>query len=185
MIYLKWFLLVLVDYALTLTVPFVAPIVAAFTREQPHGLPEYHWGWLWGTYDNPPQGDEGYVKKRCWFPGITTGFKGYLNRVGWMFRNPMYGWAKKAGIEYVATDVLKIIGDEHISDKYKQPGKMFARLYRNGKLVGFEFYGVFPWSDTRDLRVRLGWKMTTDKFRDYGFAQLVNTCNPFDGYGDS
>lgn len=24
----------------------------------------------------------------------------------------------------------------------------------------------------------------TDKFQRYGFAQLVNTFNPFDGYGD-
>lgn len=186
MIYLKWLLLTLLDWALLLFTGLPAAIIIPiFTRAQPHGQAPYTWGWLWGTYDNPPQGDEGYVKKRCFFPGVTTGFKGYLNRVGWMIRNPLYGYARLSSLKYQAGDTPVIQGDENISDKEKKPGWMFARLYRDSKLVGFEFYWVRPWSETKDLRVRLGWKMTTEKFKQYGFAQLVNTINPFDGYGDS
>ena len=45
------------------------------------------WGGWFGTYDNPPQGD------RKWLKTILklTGWRGYLNRVGWIRRNRLYG----------------------------------------------------------------------------------------------
>jgi hypothetical protein len=43
-IYLKWAALATIDILLLITVPFAAPIIAAFTRYQPHGLPSYKWG---------------------------------------------------------------------------------------------------------------------------------------------
>ena len=105
MIYLKWLLLAIVDWLLVLTLPTVAPVVivvyllspfalptalialylimvaaiptiALFTCAMPYGLRPYTWGGLWGTWDNPPQGDRGYVEKRAPFPGVTTGVKG-------------------------------------------------------------------------------------------------------------
>lgn len=185
MIYLKWFVLAALDILLLLTVPIAAPVVAALYRAQPHGLPAYKWGWMWGTYDNPPQGDEGYVRKRAPFPGECFGWKGYLNRVMWMIRNPMYGFARLVALDYNVTQVQHLIGKDGISDKEGIPGWYFVRVYSPHKLVGFEFYGVFPYSKTRDLRVRLGWKILTSKFKEKGFAPIVNTINPFDGYGDS
>lgn len=185
MIYVSWFLLCLVDLLLHLTLPVVPPVIALFTRAQPYGQRPYTWGGWWGTWDNPPQGDEGFVAKHALFPGVVTGWRGYLNRVQWMWRNKLYGLAKVLAVQYDVNDELLWLGDPGISDKYRRPGWYFARLYRSGKLAGFEFYGIFPWSQTRNLRVRLGWKLMTDKFARYGFAQLVNTCNPFDGYGDT
>lgn len=186
MIYARWLALALLDWLLLLTVPVAAPIIAAFTREQPYGLATYSWGWIWGTYDNPPQGDEGYVRKRAPFPGYTTGWRGYLNRCMWMIRNPLYGFARRTALNYSSDQVRHVIGHDGISDKDKIPGWYFVRLHsmKSGKCVGFEFYGVFPYSKTRDLRIRLGWKILTDKFRDRGFAPIVNTFNPLDGYGD-
>lgn len=185
MIYLKFAMLWVVDILVTvLTAIPAAFIVSAFTREQPHGSPSYTWGWLWGTYDNPPQGDEGFVRKRAVFPEVTTGVKGYINRVMWMLRNPLYGLAKRMALPYSPTAKLVITGNEDISDKYKISGSMFAKLYEGDKLIGFEYYLVKPYSEIRDLRMRLGWKMTTDKFKEKGFAQFVGTINPFDGYGD-
>lgn len=184
MIYLKWLVLALLDWALLLTVPIAAPIIAAFTRWQPHGRQPYAWGWLWGTYDNPPQGDEGYVRQRSPFPCKVNGWRGYINRAWWMMRNPLYGFARMAALEYREDYDWRLLGTDGISDKDKRPGWYFARVYQCGKLRGFEFYGVFPWSESRNLRIRLGWKILTDKFRRQGFAQLVNTINPLDGYGD-
>lgn len=183
-VYAKWGLLVLADFLLMLTVPFVAPVVAAFTRYQPWGQPlPYTWGGWYGTYDNPPQGDKGFVTERCFFPGITEGLKGYINRVQWMIRNPLYGWAKWAAIDYTSNNVLITGGNPDISDKYGKPGAYLSKLYNgDGTVVAFELYAVIPWSETRDIRCRLGWKMTTDKFQTLGFAQLVDTLNPFDGY---
>lgn len=178
--------MLVLDVLLTIfTVVPAAIIIPMFTRAQEHGKTEYTWGCIWGTYDNPPQGDEGYVAKRSLFLGVTTGFKGYVNRVMWMIRNPLYGLAKRMALPYSETARLVIQGNTDISDKYKIPGTMFARLYEGNKLIGFEFYMVKPWSETRDIRCRLGWKMTTDKFKEKGFAQFVGTCNPFDGYGDN
>lgn len=185
MIYLRYLALFTVDILLTiLTVLPAALIVPIFTREQEWGKKEYTWGWLWGTYDNPPQGDQGFVRKRCLFPTVTTGFKGYVNRVMWMLRNPLYGLSKRMALKWSDTATLVVTGNPDISDKYRIPGSMMARLYEGKKLIGFEFYMVKPYSANRDIRCRLGWKMTTEKYKDKGFAQFVGTCNPFDGYGD-
>ena len=183
-VYLKWLVLAIIDILSLVTLPVAVPLISSFTRAQPYDQAPYTWGWIWGTYDNPPQGDEGYVAKRAYFLGVTTGFKGWLNRMGWMIRNPLYGYAKICGVKYNENNTLVVKGDENISDKYGRPGWMFARLYDpQGKLIAFEFYGVFPYMKTKDVRMRLGWKMTTSKFKEYGFAQLVDTINPFDGYG--
>lgn len=185
MVYVKFVLLAIIDLVLTIfTVPLAALIIPAFTRAQPHGLKEYKWGWIWGTYDNPPQGDEGFVAKRAPFVGVTTGFKGYVNRAAWMIRNPLYGFAKRCGLTWDDEYTIVITGNPNISDKYKIPGSMLAKLYDGKKLIGFEYYLVKPWSDTKDLRMRMGWKLTTDKVQQKGFAQFVCTANPFDGYGN-
>lgn len=198
MIYLKWLALALLDWALLITVPFAAVLVPIFTREMPYGLAPYTWGGLWGTYDNPPQGDQGFVRKRCLFPGYTTGLKGYVNRVHWMVRNNLYGFAKMASVPYTEGVVVAGVGNPNISDKDKRPGWYFSKAELNGETIAFEFYCVLPWMEeksftlfgrpvkfkARDLRCRLGWKIMTDKYKRYGFAQLVNTCNPIDGYGD-
>lgn len=185
MIFAKWIILTLLDWLLLLTVPVAAPIIALFTRPQEYGRAPYSWGWIWGTYDNPPQGDEGFVLKRCLFPGATIGLKGYINRVQWMFRNPTYGYARMCAIDFIPGCVVWANNYYDISDKERKPGWYYATVYSNGKLVGFEFYAVLPWSTDRDLRVRLGWKVMTDKFKGQGFAPLVNTINPFDGYGNT
>ncbi|MCY1561292.1 hypothetical protein D9M68_985270 [compost metagenome] len=64
MIYLKWLLFSLLNLLMLPTVPLAAPLIALFTREDVYGRQRYTWGWLWGTYDNPLQGGEGFVEKR-------------------------------------------------------------------------------------------------------------------------
>jgi hypothetical protein len=102
----------------------------------------------------------------------------------WMIRNPLYGYARIAGVPYSVTLQMAYRGNPNISDKNKVSGYYFATVRDGGKLVAFEFYCVLPWGFGKCFRARLGWKIMTDKFQRYGFAQLVNTCNPFDGYGD-
>ena len=184
MTYLKWLILTLVDIALLITVPFVPPAVAAFCKAMPYGLRPYSWGGWWGTWDNPPQGDQGFVSKHAFFPGVIDGWRGYVNRVQWMWRNKLYGFAKLAGVQYLPGTVVIYSGNPDISDKYKRPGWYFARAYYAGRLTAFEFYAVLPYTESRDVRIRLGWKIMTDKFQRFGFGQHVFTFNPFDGYGE-
>lgn len=188
MIYLKWLLISLLKFPLLITVPLVAPILSIFTRPDFEEKGLYSWGGLFRvycTFDNPPQGDRGWINKHCPFPGEFYGLKGYINRTGWIIRNPIYGFAKVFSIDYFGGDCLDIKGNPGISDKNKIPGTMFARLYDSeGKVKAFEFYAVWPWSSNRNLRMRFGWKIKTDKMITRGWARHVMTANPFDGYGE-
>lgn len=187
MIYLKWAgMLVLNLLMLIFTAIPAALVIPLFTRAQDWGKGEYKWGWIWGTHDNPPQGDEGYHLKRAPYKGVSTGVKGYINRVFWMLRNPLYGLKKRMSLPYSEDYFYHVDGRLDISDKYKIPGSYFIKVFdkEGGKQVGFEYYCVKPWSATKDLRVRLGWKISTEKFEETRFAQFVGTCNPFDGYGN-
>ena len=162
------------------TVPLAAIVISLFTRPN-----QTNWGWIYGTYDNPPQGDRGYVTKRSPFPNKITGIKGYVNRVMWMIRNPLYGYNKAVGVKWDGGKVV-IKGNPNISDKYKISGWMFAKYYdKNNKLKAFEFYCVLPYTKNRNLRARLGYKIKSEKFKQQGFAQLVFTINPFDTYGNN
>jgi hypothetical protein len=183
-IYIKWAAFSLMDWLL-LPVWFLgAPVVSLFTRAQPD-LDENTkpWGWLFGTYDNPPQGDAKHQREGL-FPGAVNGWKGYVMRVLWLWRNPGYNFQRLLCIHYSPLYSLDYIGNSQISDKYKTPGYYFAKLCDNEKLIGFEFYCVYPWAFGKCVRVRFGWKLMTDKFERYQFAPLVNTANPLKSYGD-
>ena len=185
MIYLKWVSLVILDILSLCSVPIAVPILSLFTRARPD-LNEYGkpWGWIYGTWDNPPQGDDKW-QRECWFPHVTTGWRGYLNRVGWLFINPCYGYQKMAGIDWNESNIISFTGDETISDKHKRAGSYFATVHTtSGKLIAFEYYLVRPWANnTECLRLRIGWKIMTDKYERYGFATLVDTVTPYKKYG--
>lgn len=167
-----------------------ALIVPLFYKDaKPNSEGRYTWGWIWGTYDNPPRGDRRWFESACPYPFVTDGFKGYYNRVRWLIRNPLYGFARKVGVLAYEDDNIILEGNEDISDKHNNPGKLISRCYdRKGKLKGAEIYIVKPWikpfQNKRCLRVRLGWKVKSRSALERGFYQFVFTINPFDGLGD-
>lgn len=188
MIYLKWLLATLLDVLLLPTAYLLAPVIAAFTRPQ-LDIPDkcnYSWGGIYGTYDNPPQGDQGFIRERCFFPQIVTGWRGYLNRCLWMWRNPLYSYQKIVGVKNQPGALVGHIGDASISDKYARPGWYYAELRDcTIELIAFELYCVLPWGFGKCLRVRIGYKIMTDKLERFGFAPLVDTINPVKSYGKS
>ena len=152
-------------------------IVSAWTRPD-----DIDWGGCFGTYDNPPQGDRKWLKDH---PELA-GWRGYLNRVGWIRRNRLYGLKRWLAVDYAVCTTRKFRGNQAISDKYKIAGWLFvtARCH-NKKLRAFEWYSVTPYTKNRCLRMRIGWKIKGDKFDEVGeFGALVFTINPFDTYGD-
>lgn len=182
--YLKWILGTIGKLVLFLTVPIANTLVPLFYKEQTVGLSRYTWGGIWGTFDNPPQGDRGWITKHSPFPNITKGWKGYINRCGWMWRNPLYGYSRMIGIDYKPDYELTITGNPDISDKYKIAGWMWATLHdTRGNLIAFEWYSVTPYLKKKNVRIRLGWKIKTDKMQERGWARHVVTINPFDNYG--
>lgn len=185
MIYARWVLLAVFMITMNVVNLIAAPILSLFTAK---GWPEWG-GWFW-TFDNPPQGDAGWINKRCYFPQVTTGMKGYLNRVGWLWRNPVYGLGKLVGVEF-DRDIgdVYLTGDFKISDRTKQPGKRFTRYFIHVagwmKLQAFEFYMVRPYKrrPNRCLRIRLGWKIGGGSLQEKGFGMFVCVINPFMSYG--
>jgi len=186
MIFIKWFFLFVADLLL---LPFwfiAAPVYSLFTAK---GWPSF--GRLLQTYDSPPQGDNGFQTNRAPFPNASGAFKLYVNRVAWLWRNPGYGFSRACSVGYgnglkVTMPKAKGFRNE-ISDKYGKAGWYYVECRNiDGELVAFEFYGIFPWpSYTKCLRVRLGWKLLTDKFQSLGFAPMVNTITPYKQFGES
>lgn len=179
-VYIKWSILCLLDWILLVCVWWPsAPFVSFFTAG---GWPKW-WSWFW-TYDNPPQGDAGYQRERAPFTPASTPFQLYVNRVGWLWRNPGYGFQKWCGITNYSGMKVVCDGEPKIGDKERRPGSYFARCYdRAGRMVAFEYYLIKPWSESRCIRVRIGWKIQSRKFDSAGFAPLVNTPNPWKRYG--
>jgi hypothetical protein len=182
MIYLKWLGFTIADWLL-LPFFFVAvPFASLFTKDGWGSVTKYL-----GTYDNPPQGDRGWIRERSPFPKIIDGWKGYINRVMWLWRNPNYPLQAALAVEYAHYLIVSFNGNDKISDKYAKPGWYFATATnsRNADTVAFEFYCVLPWAFGKCLRARLGWKIMSSKFETSGIAPLVNTINPFKTFGES
>jgi len=183
MIYLRWSCLTLIDYLLLVPFCLAVPFVSALTFPASmfrNGLLKR----LFCTYDQDWEGDRGWRTKRCFFPNVTTGLKGYLNRCGWLWRNPNYPFQRWAAVEYAPHYLVTWKGDAEISDKYARSGYYFALALSGTQAVAFEFYAVIPWGK-KCTRIRLGWKIMTDKFESLGYAPMVNTITPVKGYGES
>jgi len=177
---LRWLVFAVIDWILLPVWWVSAPFLSLFTSK---GWPK--WGsWFW-TYDNPPQGDSGWISKRSFFPNTNDKLELYCNRVGWLWRNPGYGFQKAVSIPWQEGHLVTVVGNDRISHKYQREGKYFARCTdKEGRLVAFEFYWIKKYSETRCIRFRIGYKLVTDKFAGkLRFAPLVNTINPWDGWG--
>ena len=183
MTYLRW---AGQSLALILLLPpagLLAPFLSLRTGD---GWPSWG-GWFW-TWDNPPQGDRGFLTKRAPFPNAVTGWRGWVNRTAWLWRNPLYGLKRRLAVPLLGDTELPIItGDSYISDRYGPPGRRRATIWRDGGIDAFELYIVRPYKlfPNRCLRVRVGWKIGGDSFLEDGFAPLVCVINPFKSYGES
>lgn len=177
-----------VGYILLLPVSYPAAVLVSLFTAGVKESPErrYAWGWIFGTYDNPPQGDNGWITKRSYFPNVISGWKGYTNRVGWMIRNKLYGFKKLVSLPYKPSSLFVFKGDSTISDKTGVSGYLWTRVYdKAGRLYGWEWYSITPyWNGSKCIRIRLGWKIKGRKFTKEGdFAPLVFTINFFDNIG--
>lgn len=160
----------------------LAPFISLFTDDNKWGA--FKW---FGTYDNNPIGDEGWISKRCPFPYEVDGWKGWVNRTGWLWRNPCYGYNRDLGVYDDEISIVKVSGNPDITDRHRISGYYFVRAYDDfSYLSGFEFYIVAPYKLgklERCLRARIGWKLNSKTLARRGFAPLVFTVNPIKKYG--
>lgn len=94
------------------TVYVVTPFLSLFTRPDWSVKERYRWGWIYGTHDNPPQGDRAWVTKHCPFPNEFSGWKGWANRTGWLYRNKLYNLKKSLSVRFEANTVKRYWGTQ-------------------------------------------------------------------------
>ena len=156
MIYIVYILLAIIQLAIGIVSFPLAPLVALFCDANGN-LP--YWLSLFQTYDNTCDGDDGYKQEHRFFPNNANAFQVWANRTGWLWRNPAYGFDMLLGANVEIGDVLIISGDRATGDNPYHQGYCSWRLYRNNKLVGFQYYLVRDFSITKCLRINVGWKL--------------------------
>ena len=176
MMYAKYAIFVIVNLMLgAANLALAFPV--ALCADKDGWLPR--WLWWFQTPGDSLNGSIGWQTRNRWFLVQDTLWKQWLNRVGWMYRNPIYGFAISVlGAQAQPGDELITTGDIQTSNhKPIHAGWVHYLLMREGKPVYFQLYIVKPWWFGRYLRLNLGWKLwdmpTTDKM------QFTFSPNPF------
>ena len=156
MIYIKYIVFAVFQLFIDVFAMLVTPIVVLFCKSDGN-LPS--WLSLFQTYDNTCDGDEGYQTLHRFFPNNSGWFQVYANRCGWLWRNPAYGFDLLLGVTCQAGDMLVITGDRATSDAPYHAGSCSWKLYRNGTLIGFQYYLVANFILSKCFRLDAGWKL--------------------------
>lgn len=176
--YLKYALLVLASLLASVLNLFLAPVVVLFASDDgwlPRSL------WWFQTPDNPLDGDGGWKEEHRRFKVEDAAWKRWYNRTTWLYRNPMYGFSIDVlGAKTLWTDTVILIGDPLVSNRPIHSGLVQRRLIRESKIIYFQWYYVWQWSETRCVRINLGWKLWGDATKDRN-CQLTFSPNPFMG----
>ena len=158
MIYLQWILLLPLSL-LTKPVAWVtSPIVVLFANEA-GWLPK--WLWWFQTPDNPMDGDLGYYREHAPFTGIGhTGWKRYVNRVVWLWRNSLYGFEISVlGKTLPEHFVVRYTGDRIVKDKpICIPGMCLRKVFFDGKTV-YQFFWIKHLIGPYYFDCQSGWKI--------------------------
>lgn len=182
MMYLRYVSLVLVSILGDLLNYLLAPVVVPFASAD-GWLPR--WLWWFQTPDNPLDGDGGYQREHRPFLVEDNRFKRWVNRTRWLYRNSMYGFAIGVlGAKTRPGDRLKIIGSTAVSNRPITNGLVVRKLIRDGKPIYFQWYFVRAWSETRCIRINLGWKLWSFKEGEAINCQLTFSPNPLMGYSN-
>lgn len=162
MMYLKWLLLMPVMIVVTVATFPLAFILPFFAEEREglldngtkSGLGYYLPKWLsiFQTPDNSLDGDEGWRTEHAqWRFKLPTAIAVYVGRVGWLWRNPGYGYGAEllVGEPIVAT----FTGDDKVNDDPGHEGHCLVNCqdlfqFVWVKRIGAEksLYCVFGWN---------------------------------------
>ncbi len=140
-----------IHWLLTIISYFLVPILVLFQKDG--WLP--NWCWWFQTWDNSLDGDAGWQKTHP----VTTGFKQYLNRVLWLYRNPVYGFERKVlGAKITTKDTFQTLGDLKIGVVSNYYGTTLSVI----KTLENKTYFEFAWAKPLFGKVfngMIGWKL--------------------------
>jgi hypothetical protein len=182
--YAKWFLLVFANFvAILINLP--SALLVAFFVQRDGRLP--NWLSWFQTPDTSSDGDPGWKTEHWqWRFKLPMALATYVGRVGWLWRNPVYGFATSVlGAKMEPGDSLAVAGDPLTSNRPIHAGTVRRTLWREGEAVYWQFYYVRRWSATRCLRINLGWKLW-----DYAPGRAANftfvcSINPLMGLSEA
>lgn len=167
---IKWAFLAVAGIVVTIIAVILAPVLALF-RQADDRLP----AWLsWFQQpDTPCCGDVAFhANQMSW-----TSSK-YLWTVFWQWRNPAYGFdASVLGAQVLDGFVYSSCGDELVGNSPLHNGWVFRKMVI-GNVTYWQFYFVHGWTDTKCLRVNLGWKLWGN-LQPGQARSLVISANPW------
>ena len=173
MIYLKWLLFCIPDLVMQVIGKALSPVLPLFVRTEKNAYGEIEWHtdgsamqanlpkWLqwFQTDDHDCDGDRGSWERHPGFDWWST----YKRRTAWFFRNTAYGFCIRViGVPVYPSDEYVVKGNPDASDTNGVSGACFRRVYRDDKLICFQFYYI-RWYENRwfraCVRIGLGWKL--------------------------
>lgn len=182
-----WWFIKLIPHLVFLAISYPAALfLPAFAGADAH-LPK----WL-SWFDQPDDdldGDNGWKTEHRWFKDslkVDHGWRRYINRVRWLWRNPAYNWGIEVmGFIVSANSTRETTGNAKVSDRPLSQGFYFTVIRPNSKLklAGWFYYGVWQWCGRFCLSIKLGYKLWQNVGSGYK-CQFVVSVNPFASFKD-
>lgn len=165
MTFLKWLAQVPVMLLVSLATYILAPVLPLFAVERigsldnntRYGRGAFLPGWLswFQTPDNSLDGDEGWRTEHWqWRFRLPVWLAVYVGRIGWLWRNPGYGFGL---IQITAIDSTRFVcsGDPGVSDSPLREGR-----FSISTPAYWQFRYVKRLTASRCLYLNLGWNIT-------------------------
>ena len=159
---LKYLALMPVHIIATIISYIVVPFAVLLASED-GWLPKYLW-WF-QTWDNPLDGDDNWKKNvRLWRndPDVETNkYKRYINRILWLYRNPVYGFEKSILCAKITPQCFRECkGDITIGGIPTRFGWFLLHIKTKEGRNYTEFMLIKKISDKKFFNMILGWKLS-------------------------
>lgn len=163
---LKWLMFVPCNILMTLLAYILAPILPMFAIHS-NVLPK--WLSWFQTPDNSLDGDKGWRTQHwLWRFNLPFWISQYVGRVGWLLRNPAYGFDTSV-CQISPIGSVKVHGNLPLGGSPKRSGWYFAQCKN-----AFQFYAIIYWGNHAS-RINFGWKLWSSPNK----CQFVMTVSPF------
>jgi hypothetical protein len=160
--FLRWSALVPVSLGFTVLAWALAPILPLFASSD-GWLPR--WLWWFQTPDNSLDGDGGWKREHCqWRYGFPGPLRAYVGRVGWLLRNPGYGfeWDGPLCARIMPDAQVKFSGDPWVQNRPNgKEGYCLTRIFNPDGSSYWHLYWVKVIGGGYCLNINLGWKLKT------------------------
>ncbi len=177
---MRWPAYLIANVVMLLLAYLLAPFLPAFALGRDH-LP----AWLswFDTTDNPLDGDDGFKTEHAPFKGEVTGWRRYINRVVWLWRNPSYGFdINVIGFRADKRSYRHVRGKRPISGDNAIPGWYLAEVVNPDGSSAWQFFWVVHLTAAHCMRLNLGWKLWGWRYGAANTCQFVCSFTPWKAY---